>query len=170
MHLCTLKQTTHSKKRAPYRTPPNPRTSAERGQKNSAPTSQHSLHNILITRAAREERRLPPSLHPKALFFFSTVHGALLFLRARRKRRGGCITNKGIAFQKEAKTSLPNGTPAQRAAPTGAGRPSQGPIRTPAPKGPQGLKNPAPLENSPSFPWQSEKIHNPPFTMSGIAL
>ena len=40
------------------------------------------------------EGRLPPSLLPKPLFFFSTEHGALLFLRAWRKRRGGCISTK----------------------------------------------------------------------------
>ena len=83
-----------AKTQAPYRTPPTPRTSAERGQENGqrdyrAPSVQRSNHL-----RSKGRRTLPASLHPKALFFFSTEHGALLFLRARRKRRGGCISNK----------------------------------------------------------------------------
>ena len=73
---------------------PSPAPARSAVKRTASVTTGHHLYNVLITCAARGERRLPPSLHPKALFFFSTEHGALLFLRARRKRREGCISTK----------------------------------------------------------------------------
>ena len=73
---------------------PRPAPARSAVKRTASVTTGHHLYNVLTTCAARGEERLPPSLHPKALFFFSTEHGALLFLRARRKRRGGCISNK----------------------------------------------------------------------------
>ena len=52
------------------------------------------------------EGRLPPSLLPKPLFFFSTEHGALLFLRAWRKRRGGCISTKEMGIHPQQRNGI----------------------------------------------------------------
>ncbi len=107
VHFCTFQQTIHSKKRAPYRTISKHRTSAERGQENSAPTSPHLLHNILMTYTAREEGRLPPSLLQKpsfssppctALFFFS-AHG--------EKEEGGAFQQKnGISRRRNSSSKM----------------------------------------------------------------
>ena len=75
-----------------------------------APLAQHS--NDLRSKGRRTATPKPAA---KALFFFSTEHGALLFLRTRRKRRGGCISNKRyvgalpnkrMVFQEKGTTAL----------------------------------------------------------------
>ena len=70
---------------------PSPAPARSAVNRMSSVTTGHQAAQCSNYLHSKIERRLPPSLHPKALFFFSTVHGALLFLRTRRKRRGGCI-------------------------------------------------------------------------------
>mgnify|MGYP005806459861 CR=1 FL=1 len=94
VHSCTPKQSTHSKE---MRTMPHisqalhqrEARSGEQCTNVSALFAQHSNHL-----RSKPEARFPQVCTPKPLFFFSTVHGALLFLRVRRKRRGGCIPTK----------------------------------------------------------------------------
>ena len=70
---------------------PSPAPARSAVNRMSSVTTGHQAAQCSNYLHSKIERRLPPSLHPKALFFFSTVHGALLFLRTRRKRRVGCI-------------------------------------------------------------------------------
>ena len=94
-----------------HRTPPNPRTSAERGQENGQRDYRAPSCTMFYKAAQQNRNEVIASLHPKALFFFSTVHGALLFLRTRRKRRGGCIPNKGLHSKKKQKPPFQTGPP-----------------------------------------------------------
>ena len=122
---------------------PNPAPARSAVKRTASVTTGHQAaqrSNHLRSKGRRTATRKPAA---KALFFFSTVHGALLFLRARRKRRGGCISNKRdvgafpnkrMVFQKERRNPiskrapLPGAQPRQkrRARPTGHSLPRQG--------------------------------------------
>ena len=107
MHFCTLKQSTHSRKTrsVPHTSNAPHQRGARSGEQCTnvpAPLAQHS--NDLCSKGRRTATPKPAA---KALFFFSTVHGALLFLRARRKRRGGCISNKRDVGAFQQKNGIP---------------------------------------------------------------
>ena len=107
VHFCTFQQTIHSKKRAPYRTISKHRTSAERGQENSAPTSPHLLHNILMTYAAREEGRLPPSLLQKPSFSSPPSTALFFFSAPGEKEEGGASPQKRYECIPQQKNGIP---------------------------------------------------------------
>ena len=151
-----------------HRTPPNPRTSAERGQENGQRDYRAPSCTMFYKAAQQNRNEVIASLHPKALFFFSTVHGALLFLRTRRKRRGGCIPNKGLHSKKKQKPPfqtgpLPSAPPRQRRR---APRPGAKPF--PAPKAAEPEKPPSHWKIPHHFHGKAKKFTIPPLQCPGL--
>ena len=147
---------------------PSPAPARSAVNRMSSVTTGHQAAQCSNYLHSKIERRLPPSLHPKALFFFSTVHGALLFLRTRRKRRGGCIPNKGLHSKKKQKPPfqtgpLPSAPPRQRRR-----TPLPGVKPLPAPKAAEPEKPPSHWKIPHHFHGKAKKFTIPPLQCPGL--
>ena len=167
--FCTSKQTTHNKKRAPYRTFLPHRTSAERGQEKiqrhyrapSRTTRSNHLHGKI-------EGRSPQVCCKCPLFLLHRARRSSFSPHPEKKKRG-VHPQQRIAFQKEAKTSLPNGTLAQCAAP--AKVPDAPPRGQAVPRAQRaaGSENPPPHWKIPHhFHGKAKKFTIPPLQCPGL--
>ena len=108
VHLRTPEQSAHCKEtRTVPQHLPSPAPARSAVNRTARVTTGHTSHNVLTTCTAKEERRLPPSLLPKPLFFFSTVHGALLFLQQGEKEEGGASQQRNYLYSQRKRTPTP---------------------------------------------------------------